>query len=75
MTVYITDHSTSVLKTHSWRTASNSASYLLSHITPTSKILEIGCGVWPRLNYCRFRPPCKPWSCHTDRKRDLARRD
>ncbi|KAJ5886380.1 UbiE/COQ5 family methyltransferase [Penicillium subrubescens] len=44
MAVYITDHSTSVLKTHSWRTASNSAAYLLPHITPTSKILDIGCG-------------------------------
>ncbi|KAF3389635.1 hypothetical protein F1880_003942 [Penicillium rolfsii] len=44
MAVYTTDHSTSVLKTHSWRTASNSATYLLPHITPTSKILDIGCG-------------------------------
>lgn len=44
MAVYITDHSTSVLKTHSWRTASNSATYLLPHITSTSKILDIGCG-------------------------------
>ena len=44
MAVYITDHSTSVLKTHSWRTASNSATYLLPHITQTSKILDIGCG-------------------------------
>ncbi|KAF7166058.1 hypothetical protein CNMCM5623_009973 [Aspergillus felis] len=44
MAVYITDHSTPVLKTHSWRTASNSATYLLPYLTPTSKILDIGCG-------------------------------
>ncbi|WVN89630.1 uncharacterized protein L203_104859 [Cryptococcus depauperatus CBS 7841] len=44
MAVYTTDHSSSVLQTHSWRTASNSATYLLPHITPTSHILDIGCG-------------------------------
>lgn len=44
MAVYITDHSTPVPKTHSWRIASNSATYLLPHLTPTSKILDIGCG-------------------------------
>ncbi|KAK2747544.1 hypothetical protein FQN57_002037 [Myotisia sp. PD_48] len=44
MAVYTTDHSSSVLVTHGWRTASNSAAYLLPHITPTSKILDIGCG-------------------------------
>lgn len=44
MAVYTTDHSTSVLQTHNWRTASNSAAYLVSHITSTSKILDIGCG-------------------------------
>ncbi|KAE8143704.1 S-adenosyl-L-methionine-dependent methyltransferase [Aspergillus pseudotamarii] len=44
MGVYTTDHSTSVLQTHNWRTASNSTAYLLPHITSTSKILDIGCG-------------------------------
>ncbi|PGH12514.1 hypothetical protein AJ79_04258 [Helicocarpus griseus UAMH5409] len=44
MAVYTTDHSSSVIQTHSWRTASNSAGYLLPHITATSKILDIGCG-------------------------------
>ncbi|KAE8153602.1 S-adenosyl-L-methionine-dependent methyltransferase [Aspergillus avenaceus] len=44
MAVYSTDHSTSVLQTHNWRTASNSTAYLLPYITSTSKILDIGCG-------------------------------
>ena len=44
MAVYTTDHSSSVVQTHGWRTASNSAAYLLPHITPTSEILDIGCG-------------------------------
>ncbi|KAJ5467971.1 hypothetical protein N7475_005723 [Penicillium sp. IBT 31633x] len=42
--VYTTDHSTSVLQTHSWRTVSNSASYLLPHLKPDMKILDVGCG-------------------------------
>ncbi|KAJ5594675.1 uncharacterized protein N7459_000883 [Penicillium hispanicum] len=42
--VYTTDHSTSVLATHSWRTATNSAPHLLPHLTPTMKILDVGCG-------------------------------
>ena len=42
--VYTTDHSSSVLETHSWRTASNSAAYLLPHVNATSEILDIGCG-------------------------------
>ncbi|KAL2832539.1 S-adenosyl-L-methionine-dependent methyltransferase [Aspergillus cavernicola] len=44
MPVYTTNHAPSVLKTHSWRTAQNSASYLLPHIKPSMKILDIGCG-------------------------------
>ena len=42
--VYTTDHSTSVLRTHSWRTVSNSAPYLLPHLKPDMKILDVGCG-------------------------------
>ena len=41
---YTTDHATSVLRTHSWRTAANSASYLVPHIQPNMSILDIGCG-------------------------------
>jgi ubiquinone/menaquinone biosynthesis C-methylase UbiE len=43
-TVYITDHSPSVLQTHSWRTATNSAAYLVPYIKPSMEILDIGCG-------------------------------
>ncbi|KAJ5771138.1 uncharacterized protein N7511_003189 [Penicillium nucicola] len=42
--VYTTDHSKKVLKTHSWRTAQNSAPHLLPYIKPTDKILDVGCG-------------------------------
>ncbi|KAL4940164.1 hypothetical protein BDV06DRAFT_230515 [Aspergillus oleicola] len=44
MTTYTTNHAHSVLHTHGWRTAQNSAPHLLPHINPTSKILDIGCG-------------------------------
>ncbi|KAL3457091.1 UbiE/COQ5 methyltransferase [Aspergillus heterothallicus] len=44
MTTYTTNHAPSVLATHSWRTAQNSAAYLLPHLTPSMKILDIGCG-------------------------------
>ncbi|KAL3474302.1 S-adenosyl-L-methionine-dependent methyltransferase [Aspergillus californicus] len=44
MTAYITNHAPSVLQTHSWRTAQNSAPYLTPHIKPGMKILDIGCG-------------------------------
>jgi SAM-dependent methyltransferase len=33
-----------VLRSHRWRTAANSAAYLLPHLTPDAKILDVGCG-------------------------------
>lgn len=42
--IYTTDHSSSVLRTHTWRTAPNSAGYLVPHRKPWMKILDIGCG-------------------------------
>ncbi|GFF22546.1 uncharacterized methyltransferase C1B3.06c [Aspergillus udagawae] len=42
--VYTTDHSSSVLQTHGWRTLSNSASYILPYIQPDFQILDVGCG-------------------------------
>ncbi|KAI9375540.1 S-adenosyl-L-methionine-dependent methyltransferase [Aspergillus egyptiacus] len=44
MAVYTTNHAPSVLQTHSWRTAQNSAAHLLPHLHPDMKILDIGCG-------------------------------
>ncbi|KAL4804055.1 S-adenosyl-L-methionine-dependent methyltransferase [Aspergillus unguis] len=44
MTTYTTNHAPSVLQTHSWRTAQNSAPHLLPYIKPSMKILDIGCG-------------------------------
>lgn len=43
-TGYSTDHSASVLRTHSWRTAANSAAYLIPHLKANMTILDIGCG-------------------------------
>lgn len=41
---YTNDHSSSVLQTHSWRDATNSAAYLLPHLKPSMSILDVGCG-------------------------------
>jgi ubiquinone/menaquinone biosynthesis C-methylase UbiE len=42
--VYTHGHHESVLRSHKWRTAENSAAYLLSHLAPDAKILDVGCG-------------------------------
>ena len=41
---YSHGHHASVLRSHTWRTALNSAAYLLPHLTPNMTILDIGCG-------------------------------
>lgn len=41
---YIHGHHESVLRSHAWRTAENSAAYLLPELRPDSLILDIGCG-------------------------------
>lgn len=41
---YTHGHHASVLRTHGWRTATNSVGFLLPHIKPDMKILDIGCG-------------------------------
>ncbi|MCC3771343.1 methyltransferase domain-containing protein [Streptomyces sp. UNOC14_S4] len=42
--VYTHGHHESVLRSHSWRTAANSAAYLLPELTPRLRILDVGCG-------------------------------
>ena len=42
--VYVSDHSDPVLRSHSLRTAANSAAYLLNSIHPNMQICDIGCG-------------------------------
>lgn len=37
-------HHASVLRSHSWRTAANSAAYLLDSLKPDMSILDVGCG-------------------------------
>ncbi len=44
MATYTHGHHESVLRSHRWRTASNSAAYLLPHLTPTMTLLDVGAG-------------------------------
>jgi SAM-dependent methyltransferase len=41
---YTHGHHESVLRSHRWRTAANSAAYLLPHLRPGMSILDVGCG-------------------------------
>ncbi|GEB52635.1 MULTISPECIES: methyltransferase domain-containing protein [Streptomyces] len=42
--VYTHGHHDSVLRSHRWRTAANSAAYLLGELRPDARVLDIGCG-------------------------------
>jgi SAM-dependent methyltransferase len=42
--VYTHGHHESVLRSHRWRTAKNSAAYLLPYLRPGMKLLDVGCG-------------------------------
>lgn len=42
--VYTHGHHDSVLRSHRWRTAENSAAYLLPHLQPEMSLLDLGCG-------------------------------
>lgn len=42
--VYTHGHHESVLRSHTWRTAANSAAYLVDSVKPHMRILDIGCG-------------------------------
>jgi len=41
---YIHGHSDAVLRSHRWRTAGNSAGYLLPHLADGLRLLDVGCG-------------------------------
>jgi SAM-dependent methyltransferase len=41
---YTHGHSEPVLRSHRWRTAENSCSYLLPHLRPDMTLLDVGCG-------------------------------
>ena len=41
---YLHGHHDSVLRSHRWRTAENSAAYLLPWLPPTAHVLDVGCG-------------------------------
>ncbi|XVV14391.1 class I SAM-dependent methyltransferase [Actinoplanes sp. CA-131856] len=44
MATYTHGHHESVLRSHRWRTAENSAAYLLPHLSSGVTVLDIGCG-------------------------------
>ena len=44
MSTYTHGHHESVLRSHRWRTAENSAAYLLPHLTRSDVLLDVGCG-------------------------------
>ncbi|GMA30799.1 class I SAM-dependent methyltransferase [Litorihabitans aurantiacus] len=44
MSRYIHGHAESVLRSHTWRTARNSAAYLLDDLGPGLDLLDVGCG-------------------------------
>jgi SAM-dependent methyltransferase len=41
---YLHGHHDSVLRSHRWRTAENSAGYLLARLRPGLRVLDVGCG-------------------------------
>ena len=41
---YTHGHHETVLRSHRWRTAENSAGYLLPHLAPGASLLDVGCG-------------------------------
>ena len=44
MNAYTHGHHESVLRSHRWRTAENSAGYLLPHLRPSDTLLDVGAG-------------------------------
>jgi SAM-dependent methyltransferase len=44
MATYTHGHHESVLRSHQWRTAENSAAYLLPHLSSGTTVLDVGCG-------------------------------
>jgi 2-polyprenyl-3-methyl-5-hydroxy-6-metoxy-1,4-benzoquinol methylase len=42
--VYTHGHQDAVLRSHRWRTAENSAAYLLPHLRSRQRLLDVGCG-------------------------------
>lgn len=44
MATYVSGHHSSVLRSHTWRTAENSAAYLIPHLQANYKLLDVGCG-------------------------------
>lgn len=41
---YIAGHTPAALRTHALRTSQNSCTYLLPHLSPSARILDVGCG-------------------------------
>ncbi len=50
--IYTHGHHESVLRSHTWRSAENSAGYLLEHLAGSQTLLDVGCG--PATITCDF---------------------
>ena len=68
---YSHGHHESVLRSHRWRTAENSAGYLLPHLAPGQRLLDVGCG--PGTITLDLAPLVAPGEVHRHRRR--RRRD
>src|SRR5690349_10662611 len=75
MATYTHGHHESVLRSHRWRTAENSAAYLLPHLSSGATVLDIGCGPGTiTADFATLVTPAKVTALEqTDAALDLAR--
>ena len=55
---YTHGHHEAVLRSHTWRTAENSAGYLLNSLVPGQRLLDVGCGP---IAWSSRRLPTRRW--------------
>ena len=72
--VYTHGHHESVLRCHRWRTAENSAAYLLPHLREDAVVLDVGCGPGHDHRRPRRAGAAGPGGRHRPRRRGRRRR-
>src|SRR3954451_17259088 len=75
MATYTHGHHESVLRSHRWRTAENSAAYLLAHLSSGTTVLDVGCGPGPiTADFATLVTPARLTALEvTEQALDLAR--